>query len=80
MHNDLKVYRGKNCIQIYDLSVFLQVLLLKHPHDKTRDTSTYGPLRELAGSKRPALRTLAKKALGIDIQEGEHSSVSYLIC
>lgn len=54
----------------------IQVLLLKHPGDKIRDTSKYGPLRELAGSKRPALRTLAKKALGIDIQEGEHSSVS----
>lgn len=53
----------------------LKVLLLKHPKNMTRDTASYGPLRELAGTKRPALRNLSKKALGMDIQEGEHSSV-----
>merc|ERR1712093_648885 len=47
-----------------------------HPHNQTRDTGSYGPLRELAGSKRPSLKTLARKSLGIDIQEGEHSSVT----
>jgi len=54
----------------------LKVLLLSHPHNQTRDTGSYGPLRELAGSKRPSLKTLARKSLGIDIQEGEHSSVT----
>ena len=58
------------------LIVYTQVLLLSHPYNQTRDTSRYGPLRELAGTKRPSLKTLAKKALGLDIQEGEHSSVS----
>lgn len=61
-----------------------QVLLLKHPGDKIRDTSRYGPLREIAGTKQPALRTLAKKVLDLDIQQGEHSSVrpsdTFLVC
>lgn len=61
------------------MSTAFQVLLLKHPYDRIRDTSSYGPLRQLVGSKRPALRTLAKKALGIDIQDGEHSSVSLVV-
>ena len=51
---------------------------MSHPRGQTRDTSSYGPLRELAGTKRPSLKNLAKKAVGIDIQEGEHSSVGVM--
>ena len=50
--------------------------MLSHPGPQIRDTSKYGPLRELAGTKRPSLKNLAKKACGIDIQDGEHSSVT----
>lgn len=42
----------------------------------TRDTSKYAPLQGLARTKRPGLKTLAKLVLGVDIQSGEHSSVS----
>jgi len=55
--------------------VCTQVLLLSHPWHLTRDTSKYAPLQGLAKTKRPGLKTLAKLALGIDIQAGEHSSV-----
>lgn len=55
----------------------LKALLLSHPKPLIRDTSTFQPLRDLAKTKYPSLKKLAKLALGIDIQlEGEsHSSV-----
>ena len=46
----------------------LKALLLSHPRQKIRDTSTFQPLRELAGSKQPGLRTLARLVLDIEIQ------------
>lgn len=58
------------------MSARLQVLLLSHPRHMTRDTSKYKPLQGLARTKRPGLKTLAKLVLGVDIQSGEHSSVS----
>ncbi|SPO22282.1 related to REX4 - strong similarity to X.laevis XPMC2 protein [Ustilago trichophora] len=55
----------------------LKALLLSHPKPLVRDTSTFQPLRDLAKTKYPSLKKLAKLVLGIDIQmEGEaHSSV-----
>jgi DNA polymerase III epsilon subunit-like protein len=53
-----------------------QVLLLSHPWAMTRDTAHYAPLQGLARTKKPGLKTLAKLVLGVDIQGGEHSSVS----
>lgn len=55
----------------------LKALLLSHPKVLIRDTATFQPLRDLAKTKYPSLKKLAKLVLGIDIQlEGEaHSSV-----
>uniref|UniRef100_V5GJC4 RNA exonuclease 4 n=2 Tax=Kalmanozyma brasiliensis (strain GHG001) TaxID=1365824 RepID=V5GJC4_KALBG len=55
----------------------LKALLLSHPRPLIRDTATFQPLRDLAKTKYPSLKKLAKLVLGIDIQlEGEsHSSV-----
>ena len=55
----------------------LKALLLSHPKPLIRDTATFQPLRDLAKTKYPSLKKLAKLVLGIDIQlEGEsHSSV-----
>ncbi|KAK0555642.1 3'-5' exonuclease [Tilletia horrida] len=55
----------------------LRALLLSHPHVNIRDTATYVGFRELARTKHPSLRVLAKLVLGIDIQRQgqEHSSV-----
>lgn len=55
----------------------LKALLLSHPRPQIRDTSTFKPLRELAGNKQPGLRTLARLVLDIEIQAKNqaHSSV-----
>ncbi|KAM0793598.1 hypothetical protein ACM66B_001031 [Microbotryomycetes sp. NB124-2] len=58
------------------LSNDTQVLLLSHPWTMIRDTSKYAPLQGIARTKRPGLKTLAKLCLGIDIQGGEHSSIT----
>ena len=54
-----------------------RALLLSHPRHKIRDTSTFQPLRELAGNKQPGLRTLARLVLDIEIQakHAAHSPV-----
>ncbi|KAM0756574.1 ribonuclease H-like protein [Meredithblackwellia eburnea MCA 4105] len=52
-----------------------QVLLLSHPRHMTRDTAKYAPLQQLARTKMPGLKALARLCLGVDIQKGEHSSV-----
>ncbi|KAJ1528236.1 REX4, RNA exonuclease 4 [Cladochytrium tenue] len=54
----------------------LKVLLLDHPRVAVRDTARFSEFRRVAPSGRnPALRVLAKRFLGLDIQRGEHSSV-----
>ena len=53
----------------------LQALLLSHPKRDMRDTSRYPKFREMSGGKPPALRNLARSELGVEIQEGEHSSI-----
>ncbi|KAI9190806.1 ribonuclease H-like domain-containing protein [Polychytrium aggregatum] len=52
-----------------------KVLLLDHPRRLIRDTSQYKKFRKMFGGRSPALRKLAKQLLGLDIQEGAHSSV-----
>ncbi|EJT96983.1 ribonuclease H-like protein [Dacryopinax primogenitus] len=58
------------------LSHDMQALLLSHPHHHTRDTQTYAELRKLAKTKQPALRKLIQLELGLDIQAGEHDSIT----
>jgi RNA exonuclease 4 len=53
----------------------LKVLMLKHPANMTRDTSKYLPFKKYAKGKHPALKTLAKELLGLEIQSGKHCSV-----
>lgn len=53
----------------------LDVLLLGHPKRDIRDTSRYPGFRKFAGGKTPSLKKLAREVLGVDIQDGEHSSV-----
>uniref|UniRef100_A0A0N4U3P1 RNA exonuclease 4 n=1 Tax=Dracunculus medinensis TaxID=318479 RepID=A0A0N4U3P1_DRAME len=56
----------------------LLVLKLTHPQKLIRDTSDYLPLQFICRNslgRRPALKTLAKEVLGINIQQGEHNSV-----
>lgn len=53
----------------------LAVLLLSHPQRDIRDTAKHANFRKTSMGRAPALRKLAKERLGMDIQEGEHSSV-----
>lgn len=54
-----------------------KALLLSHPAPFVRDTQKCKQLREAAKTKRPGLKKLAEVELGIKIQEGRHSSVSW---
>ena len=56
--------------------LIFQVLFLDHPSHKVRDTSCYKPFRMLAGGRTPGLKKLSAKVLGVEVQIGEHSSVS----
>ena len=53
----------------------LDVLFLAHPKRDIRDTSRYPGFRQLAAGKTPSLKKLAREVLGVEIQNGEHSSV-----
>lgn len=53
-----------------------EVLMLSHPRKMIRDTAKYKPFKkEFAKGRTPGLRKLAKAMLGMEIQDGEHSSV-----
>ncbi|XP_060844942.1 RNA exonuclease 4 isoform X3 [Rhopalosiphum padi] len=53
----------------------LEVLELNHPKHLLRDTSTYWEVKENTKVRKPSLKLLASKLLGVSIQDGEHSSV-----
>ena len=53
----------------------LDALLLGHPKRDVRDTARFPPYRKMAGGGSPRLKVLASELLGVEIQEGEHSSV-----
>ncbi|KZS87804.1 ribonuclease H-like protein [Sistotremastrum niveocremeum HHB9708] len=55
----------------------LHALLLKHPRPMTRDTQKLAAKEKLLGNSRfPGLRRLIEKEFQIQIQSGEHSSVT----
>lgn len=53
----------------------LAALMLSHPQRDVRDTSRHAPYRKIAGGSYPKLKILASELLGVEIQEGEHSSI-----
>ena len=53
----------------------LDALLLGHPKRDIRDTSRYLGFRQYSAGRTPGLKKLAKEILGVDIQEGQHSSI-----
>lgn len=58
------------------LAYHLQALFMNHPKRFIRDTQKYQGYRDLVGGRKPGLKMLCQKVLGIKIQSGEHSSVS----
>ncbi|PKY05893.1 hypothetical protein P168DRAFT_266700 [Aspergillus campestris IBT 28561] len=57
------------------LSNDLYALMLSHPKRDIRDTSKHVPYRKVAGGGSPRLKVLASEFLGLNIQDGAHSSV-----
>ena len=51
---------------------------MHYPGWSVRDTSRLERYRRLTGGRTPGLKTLSKLVLGLEIQQGEHSSVSIL--
>ncbi|KNZ61387.1 hypothetical protein VP01_1407g1, partial [Puccinia sorghi] len=75
--NDLQVSLFSTSFRLaFPLQMFLVVaLLLTHPRQMIRDTSTYQPLRKLAKTKFPSLKKLALLLLDVEIQKDSHCSV-----
>lgn len=53
----------------------LEVMMLTHPKKDIRDTSKFSGFRKYSAGRSPSLKKLAKEVLGVDIQDGEHSSI-----
>jgi len=53
-----------------------QVLFLTHPRKSIRDTSKFKPFRQLFRGGTPSLKKLSQRLLGVQVQQGEHNSVS----
>lgn len=52
----------------------LKALYLSHPRSKMRDTSSY--FKKYCDGQTPSLKRLAIQMLGVEIQSGEHDSVT----
>ncbi len=53
----------------------LRCLMLQHPRRFIRDTATYKPFKVANNNQKPSLKLLASSVLGMEIQDGSHSSV-----
>ncbi|TLD37783.1 Ribonuclease H-like domain [Venturia nashicola] len=53
----------------------LAVLQMTHPKRDIRDTSRHAAFREVSQGRTPSLKKLASLLLGMEIQQGHHSSV-----
>ncbi|KAI6369278.1 hypothetical protein MCOR25_004459 [Pyricularia grisea] len=59
----------------HDIKHDLAVLELGHPPRDIRDTAKFSGFRKYGNGPKPAMRILAKEILGLEIQDGQHSSV-----
>jgi RNA exonuclease 4 len=53
----------------------LDVLIIGHPKRDIRDTSRFSGFRKYSAGKTPSLKKLAREVLGVEIQQGQHSSI-----
>jgi RNA exonuclease 4 len=49
--------------------------MIGHPKRDIRDTSRFAGFRKYASGRTPSLKKLASEVLGVDIQNGAHSSI-----
>ncbi|KYK61988.1 RNA exonuclease 4 [Drechmeria coniospora] len=59
----------------HDIKHDLDALQLSHPLRDIRDTVKHATFRKVGNGRKPALKTLARELLGVDIQDGSHSSI-----
>ncbi|KLU81789.1 RNA exonuclease 4 [Magnaporthiopsis poae ATCC 64411] len=59
----------------HDVKHDLAALELDHPHRAIRDTAKFSGFRKYGQGPKPALRVLAREILGLEIQDGTHSSI-----
>jgi len=59
----------------HDIFHDLKALQISHPVHKLRDTAYYRPFLVTNNLQKPSLKKLVKEHLGLDFQNGSHSSV-----
>ncbi|ORY59711.1 RNA exonuclease 4 [Pseudomassariella vexata] len=59
----------------HDIRHDLAALILTHPVTYIRDTARFSGFKQYGNGPKPALRTLAKELLDLEIQMGHHSSI-----
>ncbi|KAJ9418420.1 RNA exonuclease [Fusarium oxysporum] len=69
-----KLLQGRILIG-HDLKHDLEALILSHPGKDIRDTAKFPGFKKYGNGRKPALRVLAQKILGVEIQGGAHSSI-----
>ncbi|KAI5457187.1 ribonuclease H-like domain-containing protein [Mariannaea sp. PMI_226] len=73
--NDIdKLLQGRILVG-HDIKHDLEALKLSHPARDIRDTAKYSAFRKHGNGRKPALRLLAQQLLGVEIQDGAHSSI-----
>lgn len=77
--SDVTVIHMKCVLSTSCLISVMQALFMHHPKKYIRDTQKYPGYKKLVGGKKPGLKMLSQKVLGVKIQSGEHSSVSNAI-
>ena len=59
----------------HDIRHELEVLKLDHPRKDVRDTARFAGFKKYGHGPKPSLRVLAREILGVEIQNGQHSSI-----
>lgn len=59
----------------HDIRHDLEALMLSHPPRDIRDTAKHASFRRFGNGRKPALRILARQLLGVEVQDGSHSSI-----
>lgn len=70
-----ELLKGGRIVVGHDVKHDLKVLELDHSSKMIRDTAKFSGFKKYGHGPKPALKVLAREILGLDIQQGQHSSV-----
>ncbi|KAM4055689.1 exonuclease domain-containing protein [Hirsutella rhossiliensis] len=59
----------------HDIKHDLEALMLSHSPRDIRDTAKHASFRKFGNGRKPALKILARQLLGVEVQDGSHSSI-----